>query len=106
MPSGQTEVLYRRCNVCSVVIRTSEAQLSEPYSVASYHSQHCSGSLKPMSGCHATIFHGPGHQSSSRCQLNERHDIHATHVGNDRLCWRGVEACTGFGDESPLEDVS
>ena len=58
--------------------------------------------------CEAVIFHGPGHQSRTRCHLTGLHEIHETYYGSyDQFaCWRGDEAISGFFDEPPeLGDV-
>src|SRR5256885_3979689 len=58
----------------------------------------------PDESCHAKIFHGPGHQSTTNCELKGEHDVHEAHVQGVRLLWRGDEGITGFFDESPLDD--
>lgn len=55
--------------------------------------------------CLALIHHGPGHQSSSRCELKGDHDVHQVAMrGREVMRWRGDEESTGFFDESPEED--
>lgn len=40
--------------------------------------------------CPALFYHGPGHQSRSRCELTGEHDVHETHYGgyDTRARWR------------------
>jgi hypothetical protein len=54
--------------------------------------------------CNAVLHHGPGHQSKTRCELVDEHEVHECHYGvYDQLAqWRGDEACTGFFDDPPL----
>lgn len=53
--------------------------------------------------CNAIIYHGPGHQSRTRCYLTGTHNIHETRYGSfDRLArWVGDEVFSGFFDEAP-----
>jgi len=53
--------------------------------------------------CEAFIWHGPGHQSKTRCQEKGVHDIHSAVYGSMRQYaeWRGHEAHTGFFNEPP-----
>jgi len=54
-----------------------------------------------MSRCKATLFHGPGHQSRTRCRLEGEHEIHEACYGSYReiMLWRGDEATTTSMDE-------
>lgn len=57
--------------------------------------------------CEAVLFHGPGHQSKTRCRIEGPHEVHETIYGSDRTqaTWQGDEAMTGFFDEPPeVED--
>jgi hypothetical protein len=60
--------------------------------------------------CQAFLFHGPGHQSSTRCRLTGEHDMHEAEYHGDVARWSGVDEhhgisrCTGFFDEPPRED--
>lgn len=39
--------------------------------------------------CTAHLYHGPGHQSRSRCEVKGPHDVHMTHYhGGQRATWR------------------
>jgi hypothetical protein len=59
-----------------------------------------------MATCEAVIWHGPGHQSRTRCRVEGPHDIHeAVYGGNSFAQWRGDEATTGVFDEPPEDDV-
>lgn len=55
--------------------------------------------------CPAVIHHGPGHQSSTRCQVDGPHTIHEASYGADRELarWTGDTATTGFFDEPPSD---
>ena len=57
-----------------------------------------------MKQCEAIIWHGPGHQSKTRCMLTGPHKIHKTIYGqhDQEVRWRGDEAFTGFFDD-PVE---
>jgi hypothetical protein len=77
--------------------------------------------------CTARIWHGPGHQSSTPCEVKGPHEVHRAIYGSDRTeaTWkdgsytnglreRGIEfdpesypenmAMTGFFDEPPQDD--
>lgn len=58
-----------------------------------------------MSGadCTAIIHHGPGHQSTTSCELKGQHDRHRAIYGADRqeARWKGEEVFSGFFDEPP-----
>ncbi len=53
--------------------------------------------------CSATLYHGPGHQSRTKCQLEGKHTTHFAIYGSHEkeAEWRGKEKCTGFFDEPP-----
>lgn len=51
--------------------------------------------------CFARLHHGPGHQSTTRCELRGPHDVHRADVLGDRVQWRGEDSSTGFFDEPP-----
>jgi len=53
--------------------------------------------------CAAGIWHGPGHQSWTRCELPMPHDVHEAVFGSyDQTArWRGDEICSGMFDEAP-----
>lgn len=53
--------------------------------------------------CDAVIFHGPGHQSRTKCRLVGPHDIHEARYGaHDQLArWKDDEVSSGFFDEPP-----
>lgn len=53
--------------------------------------------------CDSRIWHGPGHMSSTRCELTTKHDIHYATYGrySQRAYWTGKEAFSGFSDEPP-----
>lgn len=55
--------------------------------------------------CEALIWHGPGHQSRTRCYLKGKHEIHETRYGRyDQIArWKGDKALSGFADEPPDE---
>lgn len=57
--------------------------------------------------CSAKIYHGPGHQSSTRCHNTKKHHkIHEAYYGSCRqhARWKGQEVCSGFFDEPPQGD--
>jgi hypothetical protein len=55
--------------------------------------------------CLAEIWHGPGHQSRTRCHLRGPHDIHCAVYGcYDQVArWRGKQVFSGYFDEPPEE---
>jgi len=55
--------------------------------------------------CHAVLYHGPGHQSSTKCQITGPHSIHRAEYGGYRQVayWIGDEKFTGYFDEPPTE---
>lgn len=47
---------------------------------------------EPPVPCPAVLYHGPGHQSRSRCEVVGVHDVHSTHYGDGQLAeWRDNE---------------
>lgn len=38
--------------------------------------------------CPAQIYHGPGHQSRTRCELSGEHDVHQAHIHRELAQWR------------------
>lgn len=71
--------------------------------------EQCRG-IEDDGGCFAVLYHGPGHQSTSRCELRGNHDgKHCTHYwpggGYDtRAFWSGDEGHTGVFDEPDTDD--
>jgi len=59
--------------------------------------------MKDEKRCEAVIWHGPGHQSKTHCQLTGEHEIHETYYGSfDQFAqWRGKEVFSGYFDEPP-----
>jgi hypothetical protein len=55
--------------------------------------------------CTAIIWHGPGHQSKTTCEVRGPHEVHYAIYGEMRqeAEWRGDEVMTGFFDEPPEE---
>lgn len=53
--------------------------------------------------CTAVLWHGPGHQSKTLCQVRGPHEVHVAVYGSLRqeAHWRDEEAMTGFFDEPP-----
>ena len=53
--------------------------------------------------CDAIIWHGPGHMSSTRCELTDKHNIHYASYGRygQDAYWTGKETYSGFSDEPP-----
>lgn len=51
--------------------------------------------------CSALIFHGPGHQSKSHCDISGPHILHHASGPHDEYQWYGENAFSGFFDESP-----
>jgi hypothetical protein len=54
--------------------------------------------------CSAEIYHGPGHQSITRCRLvNRGHKIHEANYGsmNQFARWKGLRVFSGCFDEPP-----
>lgn len=65
-----------------------------------------SGETDNAKDCTATLWHGPGHQSRTRCEVRGPHDIHRATYGpighyDTIATWRGGDATTGFFDEPP-----
>jgi len=58
---------------------------------------------KEFKPCTALIFHGPGHQSRTKCMLRGPHTIHKAYYGRyEQLAqWEGDSAFSGFFDEPP-----
>jgi hypothetical protein len=56
--------------------------------------------------CNAMIFHGPGHQSKTKCRLRGPHNVHETYYGRHEQFarWRGDKVFSGFFDEPPEFD--
>lgn len=61
----------------------------------------------PDKRCNAAIWHGPGHQSITHCQVAGRHTIHEAIYGSfDRVAiWRGKKVFSGVFDEPPEPKV-
>lgn len=61
-----------------------------------------------MSGeCDAVIWHGPGHQSRTHCDVTGEHTVHHAIYGEFRqeATWTGGAINSGFFDEPPsVED--
>jgi hypothetical protein len=59
--------------------------------------------------CNAEIYHGPGHQSRTKCQILGEHTIHRAIYGSydQEAIWKdrkdGKYVCTGCFDEPPEE---
>ncbi len=53
--------------------------------------------------CQAVIHHGPGHQSSTKCQVSGPHQVHEARYGSfDQLArWEGDKIFSGAFDEPP-----
>lgn len=51
--------------------------------------------------CTARLHHGPGHQSSTFCNLKGKHTVHQTRYGRDEQVsqWRGKHGFTGYFDD-------
>lgn len=70
----------------------------------------CGGDLvEPDDGMctKAAIGHGPGHQSTTHCDVKGPHDLHHCVYGsyNETAYWRGSGLkCSGYFDEPPYED--
>ncbi len=58
-----------------------------------------------MEDCGAILWHGPGHQSRTKCQLKGQHFTHYAVYGSDdqEAYWKSGEGMTGFFDEPPQE---
>lgn len=67
------------------------------------HAQNILSALEMIKPCQATLYHGPGHQSRTKCKKKGPHELHWTTYGSYRqeAQWVGNEKCTGFGDEPP-----
>jgi len=59
-----------------------------------------------LNSCKSTLYHGPGHQSRTTCELWGEHDVHEARFGEfDQFAsWRGNEAVSGVFDEAPTVD--
>jgi len=53
--------------------------------------------------CDAVICHGPGHQSTTHCQVEGEHEIHEAYYGcyDEHAQWYSKQVFTGFFDEPP-----
>lgn len=53
--------------------------------------------------CEATIFHGPGHQSKTKCQKEQPHIVHSARYGSmeQHAEWVGDVAHSDFFDAPP-----
>lgn len=49
--------------------------------------------------CFAVLHHGPGHQSTTRCELRGTHAHHSAEVMGEQVEWTGNDESTGFFDE-------
>lgn len=58
---------------------------------------------KMFEQCEAMIWHGPGHQSRTRCQRKGKHTVHKAIYGryDQTACWEGDETYSGYFDEPP-----
>jgi hypothetical protein len=56
--------------------------------------------------CPVGIHHGPGHQSTTKCNVEGSHEIHETFYGSygQYASWKGGDVFTGYFDEPPDED--
>lgn len=70
------------------------------------------GTVLATPPCEARIYHGPGHQSSTRCRVKGPHEIHEARYGSDDQLgrwkdgqWEGHEphAITGYFNEPPTD---
>lgn len=54
--------------------------------------------------CLATLWHGPGHQSSTYCQVKGPHKVHKAVYGSfeQEMEWKKKKAFTGYFDD-PVE---
>ena len=101
---------YTRCGECGILSRSESEQkicnmIRGPYAPEGLAGTPCIGELTIEPGCHAVLFHGPGHQSTTRCGLPEDgHNIHEAIPMNRVARWRGDESYSGYFDEYPDED--
>lgn len=53
--------------------------------------------------CEAMIWHGPGHQSKTHCQVKGEHTIHEARYGSyDQYAkWEGDKVFSGYFDDPP-----
>lgn len=60
----------------------------------------------PGSHCSAVLFHGPGHQSQTRCNVKGPHITHAAVYGrwDQYATWHGDKAFTGVFDDPVCVD--
>lgn len=57
--------------------------------------------------CKAKIYHGPGHQSSTRCHNTKKyHKVHGAYYGSYDLyaCWTNQVVFSGYFDEAPQSE--
>lgn len=93
--------VYTRCSSCGVVRRTND----DVCGIRRRDGSRCAGTLILDAGCHSVLFHGPGHQSTTRCELTGQHDLHSAVLPDRRYAeWEGDEAFTGYFDEVKGED--
>lgn len=55
--------------------------------------------------CPAVIYHGPGHQSHTHCEVRGEHSVHEARYGSyDQLArWTGDKVFSGYFDEPPKD---
>jgi hypothetical protein len=56
-----------------------------------------------VTSCKAMLWHGPGHQSNTPCQIKGPHIIHEAVYNGQYTTWRGDKGMTGVFDEPPME---
>lgn len=57
--------------------------------------------VKKEGECNAQLWHGPGHQSKTYCQVKGPHKIHRAVYGcyDQEMEWKGKKSFTGYFDE-------
>ncbi len=93
-PKKRAKVIpgYRRCRRKDHGLYRSE------------HGCHCcriENLRKERGECNAQLWHGPGHQSKTYCQVKGPHKIHRAVYGcyDQEMEWKGKKAFTGYFDE-------
>lgn len=77
--------VFKRCERCGIVYRTTD----EAHEGFGAHP--CGGRLVVDEGCHAVVFHGPGHQSTTRCVLLDDHEVHQAVIHGEHGEWTKME---------------
>jgi hypothetical protein len=107
LPSGELALVlsHTATDDDMVLVRVREdIDVLDPWNEAvAYETVNLGGDWKQPTPCDAVLWHGPGHQSRTKCRIKGPHTIHRAVYGSGRQQaeWCGDEAMTGFFDEPP-----